>query len=89
MTVAMLSEQRKNPGPDTELVTSENLSENLAENIAKVSVPDPCHVFYYVTTLILTWTVQLAPDCDLVPVRDDDLERNLRVGDRTVSKDNI
>jgi hypothetical protein len=40
------------------------------------------------TMLILTWTVQQAPDCDMALVHDDDLERILQVGssDGTVSK---
>jgi hypothetical protein len=44
----------------------------------------PC--FHYVTTLILMWTVQQAPDCDMALVHDDDLVRILGVGDGAVRK---
>jgi hypothetical protein len=40
---------------------------------------------HYVTTLILTWVVQRAPDCDMALVHDDDLVRILEVGDGIVS----
>jgi hypothetical protein len=33
------------------------------------------------------WTMQQAPNCDMALVHDDDLERILRIGDGTVSKD--
>ncbi len=45
----------------------------------------PC--FHYVTTVILTWMLQRAPHCDMALVHDDDLDRILAVGDRTVSED--
>ncbi len=36
------------------------------------------------------WTLQLAPDCDMALVHDDDLERILNVGnDRTVSRGDV
>ena len=59
----------------------------LLDYIAKVSADVP-FVFIFVTILILTWTVQRAPDCDMALVHDDDLERILEVGssDGTVSK---
>ncbi len=45
--------------------------------------------FHYVTTVILTWTLQRAPHCDMALVHDDDLDRILAVGDRTVSEDRV
>ena len=43
--------------------------------------------FHHVSTLTLTWSVQRMPDCEMVLVHEDDLERILRVNDGTVSKD--
>ena len=40
-----------------------------------------------VIMLILMCVVQEAPNCDMALVHDDDLERILRTGDGTVSKD--
>ena len=44
--------------------------------------------FHFVAIVILTRTVQRAPDCDMALVHDDDLERILEAGssDGTVSK---
>ena len=53
----------------------------LLEYIATVSAAGICYIF----TLILTWTVQRAPDCDMVLVHDDDLARILQAGDGNVS----
>ena len=47
----------------------------------------PC--LHYVITLILMWTVQLAPHCDMALVHDDDLEQILGVGDSTVSTSHV
>lgn len=56
----------------------------LLEYIAKVSA---LHVMFRFVTVLIPPRVQRAPACDMAVVHDDDLERILGVGDRTVSED--
>lgn len=57
----------------------------LLKYIANVSAACIMPTLHYVTTLILTLTVQRAIECHLALVHDDDLERILEMGDGTVS----